>query len=62
MTVSDLIRELTALPQGLRVRVVTASVTVLSEDGDHNIRLSDDDATEVDDVRSMGPFVLIRGR
>ena len=63
MTVADLIRELQALPnQHAPVRVVTDGYMTC---GDHEpdwAPLSDDDATEADEVRHMGPWVLIRGK
>jgi hypothetical protein len=62
MTVADLIRELQAMPQGMRVHVVTGSVTVLDIDGEYTEHLCDEDATEADEVRHMGPWVLIRGK
>lgn len=61
MTVADLIRELQAMPQGMRVRVVTSSVMVGAFDGPEEVSLSDEDATEADEVRHMGPWVLIQG-
>lgn len=62
MTVADLIRELQAMPPGVRVRVVTGSVTVGAFDGPEVVPLSSENATEVDEVRHMGPWVLIRGK
>ena len=62
MTVSDLIRELQALPQHMRVRVVPSSVFLADENGEGEMSLSDEDATEADEVRHMGPWVLIRGK
>lgn len=62
MTVSDLIRELQALPQHMRVRVVPRSVFLADENGEGEMSLSDEDATEADEVRHMGPWVLIRGK
>jgi hypothetical protein len=46
----------------MRVRVVTGSVTIGDIDGDHVVPLSDLDATAVEEVRHMGPWVLIQGR
>ena len=62
MTVADLIRELQAMPQGSQVRVVPSSVFLADENGEGEISLSDEDATEADEVRHMGPWVLIRGK
>jgi hypothetical protein len=63
MNVIDLIRELQALPnQHAPVRVVTAAVLIGSESEPYHEPLSDEDATEADEVRHMGPWVLIRGR
>lgn len=62
MTVADLIRELQTMPQGMAVRVVTASVTIMDIEGDFIEQLCDEDATEADEVRHMGPWVLIRGK
>lgn len=62
MTVSDLIRELQALPQHMSVRVVPGSVYIEDENGECEMQLDDTDATEADEVRHMGPWVLIRGK
>lgn len=62
MTVADLIRELQALPQHMSVRVVPGSVCIEDETGEGEMSLSDEDATEADEVRHMGPWVLIRGK
>ena len=63
MTVADLIRELQAMPNPhAPVRVVTGSVVVGSDHEPRHEPLGDDDATEADEVRHMGPWVLIRGR
>lgn len=63
MTVSDLIAELRRMPnQHAPVRVVTSGYYAV---GDHDPQwepLSDEDATEADDVRHMGPWVLIQGK
>lgn len=63
MTVADLIRELRAMPsQHAPVRVVTATVALGADHEPYEELLSEDDATEADEVRHMGPYVLIRGR
>ena len=63
MTVADLILELQRLPsQHVPVRVVPGSVYFADASGESHINLSDEDATEADEVRHMGPWVLIRGR
>lgn len=63
MTVAELIRELLALPnQHAPVRVVPSTVYLADELGEGAMNLCDEDATEADDVRSMGPWVLIRGK
>lgn len=62
MTVQELIRELQAMPQHMSVRVVTDSVYVADESGECEMPLEDTDATEADEVRHMGPWVLIRGK
>jgi len=63
MTVGDLIRELQALPQHARVELVMREVYVAWPDGQFAPqRLSDEDAVEVDEVRHMGAFVLIRSK
>ena len=62
MTVADLIRELQAMPQAMPVRVVPSSVYYRDESGESYINLCDEDATEADEERHMGPWVLIRGK
>lgn len=63
MTVADLIRELQAMPnQHAPVRVVPGSVFYADESGESTINLCDEDATEADEVRCMGPWVLVRGK
>lgn len=62
MTVADLIRELQAMPQGMTVRVVTSSVTIGDIEGEVVIPMGELDATVADEVRHMGPWVLIRGK
>lgn len=63
MTVAELIRELQALPnQHAPVRVVTGGVLIGNDDASFLEPLGDEDATEADEVRHMGPWVLIRGR
>lgn len=64
MTVAELIRELQAMPQHMSVRVVP-SLVYDQQGGDEDAReihLDDTDATEADEVRHMGPWVLIRGK
>lgn len=62
MIVAELIKELQAMPQGVRVHVVPSQVYFADESGETMINLCDEDATEADEVRHMGPFVLIRGK
>lgn len=63
MTVAELIRELQAMPnQGARVEVVLSRAYVATEMGMAYGYMSDEDALEADDVRNMGPFVLIRSK
>ena len=62
MTVAELIRELQAMPQHRRVHVTQARVYMATEAGEYAIELSEEDATEADDVRDQGAFVLIQGR
>jgi hypothetical protein len=63
MTVADLIRELQRLPiQTASVRVVPGTIFYRDESGEAMINCCDEDATEADEVRHMGPWVLIRGR
>ena len=44
------------------VRVVPGSVFYADESGESTINLCDEDATEADEVRCMGPWVLVRGK
>jgi len=62
VTVADLIRELQAMPQQLQVRVVTGTIMLGADSEPYEETLGDEDATEADEVRHMGPWVLIRGK
>ena len=62
MTAAELIRELQAMPQHMSVRVVLGSIYLAAENGECEMQLDDTDATEADEVRHMGPWVLIRGK
>ena len=63
MTVAELIREMQRMPnQHAAVRVVPGTIYYRDESGEAMINCCDEDATEADEVRHMGPWVLIRGR
>ncbi|WP_428421902.1 hypothetical protein [Methylibium sp.] len=63
MTVADLIRELQAMPQGVQVRLLLDTVHVPGFEGFHELyHVPLEQATEVDEVRHMGPWVLLRAR
>lgn len=62
MTVADLIRELQAMPQGVRVHVVTRTAYYADEMGETTINLCEADSTEADEVRHEGPYVLVWGK
>lgn len=62
MTVDQLIHELQAMPnQQAPVRVVCGTVVLGADAEPYEEQLGDEDATEADEVRHMGPWVLIRG-
>lgn len=62
MTVSELIRELQAMPPQLPVRVLLSGVWIGDESGYHEIELIELDAIEADMVRHCGPYVLIESK
>ena len=65
MTVSELIHQLQSMPQHMAVRVVPGAIYRMHDpEGDRytETQLTDTDATEADEVRHMGPWVLIRGK
>ena len=62
MTVAELIRELQAMPQHRRVHILPSVVHHADESGHWTIHLSEEDASEADEVRDQGAFVLIRGK
>lgn len=62
MTVADLIRELQRMPnQGAPVRVVTSGYWGSDPAHADYITPSLADATDVDEVRHIGTWVLVRG-
>lgn len=61
MNVGELIAELEKFPPGKPVRVVLRAI-VSPDDDDSYMPLCDADASEADEVRNAGPFVLIRGK
>lgn len=58
MTVAELIEELKLMPQHQAVRVVPQSVI----QGNGFMNLCDWDATDAEEVRRMGTWVLIKGK
>ena len=65
MTVADLLNDLGRLPPNLPVKVLQPAVTVTMEfaEGDAvTVSQGEADATDVQDVRQSGGYVLIRGR
>lgn len=66
MDVAGLIRELQALPPGARVHVINRSVEQIRDrDGvwkQGPFEIPDTGSREVDEVRHMGPFVLVSSR
>lgn len=61
MNVEQLIAELRKHPPHLPVRVVPSEVYFADENGESNISLCVEDATEADEVSWQGGFVLIQG-
>jgi hypothetical protein len=62
MTVAELIAELQRHPPQKRVCVVPANVTIDTEQGPCYLDFTAEHASDADDVRDEGPFVLVRGR
>lgn len=65
MTVADLIRELQTMPQNIRVMVLNRTVYTGGYEGTFmggDFQVPDEQAGEADEVRAMGPYVLIRGQ
>lgn len=62
MTVADLLNDLGRLPPNLPVKVLQPAVTMEFAEGDVTVSQGEADATDVEDVRQSGGYVLIRGR
>lgn len=63
MTVEDLLNDLGRLPPNLPVKVLQPAVTMEFAEGDAvTVSQGEADATDVQDVRQSGGYVLIRGR
>ena len=63
MTVAELIRELQALPnQRAPVRVLMDTVIVIGNHEPYEQPLWEGEALEADEVRNMGPWVLVRSK
>lgn len=62
MTVADLLNDLGRLPPHLPVKVLQPVVTMEFAEGDAvTVSQGEADATDVQDVRQSGGYVLIRG-
>lgn len=62
MNVRQLIAELEKMPPQMPAHVVTSTVSYMGELGDYEVDLDELDATEADDVRVIGGYVLVKGR
>lgn len=61
MTVSELIRDLQAMPQHLPVLILPVSCCINDECGEVEIYFDEENAIPANDVRFSGSFVLIKG-